>query len=255
MTSYETERQNILATSNKTLCELLERKSVRVFLEKEIPADDKRRILYAAADAPSAGCQQLYTVLDITNQELKEKLAVSCDNQPFIAKAPMVLVFCSDCRKWYEAFRGAGCEPRDPGTGDLLLAVTDTAIAAQNAVTAAWSLGIGSCYIGDILENCEQQQKLLNLPRYVVPAVMVVFGYPTEQQKRREKPIRFNMEDIVFENQYQERTPEDYRNMFAVRRGAVAYEEWMEKFCNRKYNSDFSREMTRSVEEYLKQFR
>lgn len=254
MSNYETERYKILASANMTIQELLERKSVRAFLEKEIPAIDRLRILYAAADAPSAGCQQLYTILDITNQELKDKLSITCDNQPFIAKAPMVLVFCSDCRKWYEAFQSAGCEPRDPGVGDLLLAVTDTAIAAQNAVTAAWSLGIGSCYIGDILENCEEQQKLLNLPRYVVPTVMVVFGYPTEQQKNREKPIRFDMEDIVFENQYRERTPEDYRNMFKFCCGSMAYETWMEKFCNRKFNSDFSREMTRSVEEYLKQF-
>ena len=64
----------------------------------------------------------------------------------------MVLIFCADCRKWYEAFQAAGCKPRLPGAGDLMLAVSDAMIAAQNAVTAAWSLGIGSCYIGDIME-------------------------------------------------------------------------------------------------------
>ena len=52
-----------------------------------------------------------------------------------------------------------GCDPRRPGEGDLLLATADAAIAAQNAVTAAWSLGIGSCYIGDVMENCEKQLK------------------------------------------------------------------------------------------------
>ena len=48
-----------------------------------------------------------------------------------------------------------------------MLAITDTAIAAQNAVVAAESLGIGSCYIGDIMENCEEQRRLLQLPEYV----------------------------------------------------------------------------------------
>ena len=43
--------------------------------------------------------------------------------------------------------------PRIPGVGDLLLATTDATIAAQNAVVATESLGIGSCYIGDILEQ------------------------------------------------------------------------------------------------------
>ena len=45
--------------------------------------------------------------------------------------------------------------PREPDVGDLLLAVSDANIAAQNAVTAAEAMGIGSCYIGDIMENAE----------------------------------------------------------------------------------------------------
>ena len=117
-----------------------------------IPEEMKDMILEAAMQAPTAGCQQLYTILDITDQNLKEALAESCDHQPFIAKAPMVLVFCADCKKWYDAYLEAGCKPRKPDVGDLMLAVTDTAIAAQNAVVAAESFGIGSCYIGDIME-------------------------------------------------------------------------------------------------------
>ena len=70
-----------------------------------------------------------------------------------------------------------------------MLAITDTAIAAQNAVVAAESLGIGSCYIGDIMENCEEQRRLLQLPEYVFPAVMLVFGWPTMQQKQRQKHV------------------------------------------------------------------
>lgn len=75
---------------NNTIRELFERKSVRVFEEKEISEEDKRMILEAATMAPSAGNQQLYTILDITDQNLKDKLVVTCDNQPFIATAKMV---------------------------------------------------------------------------------------------------------------------------------------------------------------------
>lgn len=253
MTNYEKERLSILESANTTISELLERKSVRIFEDKEISPEDKKAILFAAAEAPSAGCQQFYTILDITDPALKEKLVDTCDHQSFIAKAPMVLIFCTDCRKWFEAFKAANLAPRTPGAGDFLLAVTDTAIAAQNAVTAAWSLGIGSCYIGDILENCEAQKALLNLPQYVVPTVMAVFGYPTESQKVRQKPVRIEMDQLVFENSYPENL--DYPKMFENRTGKQSFEEWMEKFCNRKYMSDFSKEMTRSVEEILKQFR
>lgn len=183
-----------------TIKELIARKSVRVFTEKEIARELKEVIIQAAMEAPTAGNQQLYTILDITDQKLKEKLAETCDHQPFIAKAKMVLIFCADCQKWYDAFEAGGCEPRKPGVGDLMLAVADAVIAAQNAVTAAESLGIGSCYIGDITEQCEVHRELLHLPPFVFPAVMVVFGYPTQQQKQRVKPKRCSQDFIVQEN-------------------------------------------------------
>lgn len=239
---------------NEVIESLYRRKSVRAYEDREIPEEMKQLILEAAMQAPSAGCQQLYTILDITDQKLKEALAETCDHQPFIAKAPMVLVFCADCKKWYDAYIEAGCEPRKPGVGDLMLAVTDTVIAAQNAVTAAESLGIGSCYIGDIMENCEEQRKLLQLPDYVFPAAMLVFGWPTKQQKERQKPERCDQKHIVHENTYRSMDGEELRDMFAHECKNRTYEEWCSAFCKRKYNSDFSKEMSRSVEKYLEQF-
>ena len=84
---------------NEVLQQLYDRKSVRVFEEREISPEDKAAILKAAVMAPTAGNQQLYTILDITDQEKKELLVETCDHQPFIAKGKMVLVFCADCRK------------------------------------------------------------------------------------------------------------------------------------------------------------
>lgn len=240
---------------NEIIKSLYERKSMRVYEDRPIPENMKDMILEAAFQAPSAGCQQLYTILDITDQKLKEELSETCDHQPFIARAPMVLVFCADCKKWYDTYLAAGLSPRKPGAGDLMLAVTDAAIAAQNAVTAAESLGIGSCYIGDIMENCEEQRRLLNLPDYVFPAVMLVFGWPTEQQKQRPKPERFDWKHMVHTNTYRSMDQTELREMFHKRCKEKSFEQWTEAFCNRKYDSDFSREMTRSVEEYLNQFR
>jgi nitroreductase/FMN reductase (NADPH)/FMN reductase [NAD(P)H] len=240
--------------TNPILESLKSRKSVRVYEDRAISGEMKEAILQAAAEAPTAGCQQLYTILDITDQALKDALSVTCDHQPFIARAPMVLVFCADCKKWYDAFVDAGCDPREPGVGDLMLAVTDTAIAAQNAVVAAESFGIGSCYIGDIMENCEEQRKLLHLPPYVFPAVMLVFGWPTVQQLEREKPQRCSLKHIVHENTYRSMDKTELDEMFAYKAKSQTYEQWCKAFCNRKYNSDFAKEMTRSVAQYLKDF-
>ena len=239
---------------NEVIQQLNARKSIRVYTEKEIGKQEKDAILRAAVEAPTAGNQQLYTILDITDQAIKEKLVETCDHQPMIAQAKMVLIFCADCKKWYDAYLAVGCQTRKPGVGDLLLAVTDAMIAAQNAVTAAESLGIGSCYIGDIMENCKQQRELLQLPEYVVPVGMLIFGYPTEQQTKRPKPERVNMKYIVHENGYTPLSDSELEDMWTPRSGEKGYAAWMQAFCNRKYNSDFSREMSRSVAKYLEQF-
>ena len=129
---------------NETLRQLYERKSVRVFMDQPIEEAVVQAILHAATMAPTAWNQQLYTILRITDLSILARLADSCGHQSFIARGKLVLVFCADCLKWHDAFLSAGCEPRKPGPGDLLLAVDDALIAAQNAVVAAESFGIGS---------------------------------------------------------------------------------------------------------------
>lgn len=239
---------------NETLKLLLGSKSVRVFEDREIGQEEKEAIFLAAMAAPTAGNQQLYSILDITDPAIKETLADTCDHQPFIAQAKMVLVFCTDVRRWVDIFEEAGAQPRKPGPGDLLLACSDACIAAQNAVVAAQSLGIGACYIGDVMENREAQCELLGLPEYVFPAAMVVFGYPTQQQIERPKPQRCKIDEIVMENRYQARDGQALRTMTEKDWNHTDFENWATRFCQRKYNSDFSREMSRSVGEYLKEY-
>lgn len=238
---------------NEIIQSLYERKSVRTFEARAVAPADKALLFAAAAQAPTAGCQQLYTILDITDQAIKDRLAATCDGQSFIASAPMVLIFCADCRKWWRAYQEAGCAPRAPGVGDLMLAVEDALVAAQNVVTAAHSLGLGSCYIGDILEQCGEHRALLGLPDYVFPAGMLILGHPTPQQ--RTKPQRFDPRFIVHENRYHDMDGTELREMFAPQAGDRGFDGWMAAFCARKYNAAFSREMTRSVEEYLTQYR
>ena len=238
---------------NEVLQQLKTRKSVRVYEDRAIEPEVKQAILEAAIQAPSAGNMALYTILDITDQSIKDKLAVSCDNQPFIATAPMVLIFCADYRRWYDVFCKYVDEVRKPGMGDLFLAEADAIIAAQNAVVAAQSLGLGSCYIGDITENYEYHKKLLNLPRYVVPAAMVCFGYPTQQQKDRPKPPRHGVSDLVHENGYDADKAADMARMLSSQQGKDGEElaDYIRRFCKRKWNSDFSIEMTRSCTEMV----
>ena len=239
---------------NEVLQQLHDRKSVRVYEDRAIEPDVKQAILEAAIQAPSAGNMALYTILDITDPEMKAKLAVSCDNQPFIATAPMVLIFCADYRRWYDVFRDHVAEVRKPDMGDLFLAEADTLIAAQNAVVAAHSFGLGSCYIGDITENYEFHRELLNLPQYVVPAAMLCMGYPTAQQLSRPKPPRHAVADLVHENGYSMEKSAGMARMLQKQQGKEGeeFKDWLNRFCKRKWNSEFSREMSRSCTEMVK---
>ena len=239
---------------NQTIAEIRARKSVRVYEDRPVPAAVKQAILDAAIQAPTAGNMTLYTILDITDPAIKAALAKSCDNQPFIATAPLVLIFCADYRRWYDVFCQYEDPVRLPAMGDLFLSQADTIIAAQNAVVAAESLGLGSCYIGDVVENFEYHRQLLKLPRYVVPAAMVCFGYPTDQQRRREKPARFEASDIVHENGYDLEKSAAMPRMLMDRNGISEDDlaDWVRRFCKRKWNSEFRQEMSRSCAAMVK---
>lgn len=255
---------------NQIMDVLLKRKSMRSYEEREISAEVRAEILKATLRAPTAGNLMLYSILEITDQSMKDKLAITCDNQPFIAKAPMVWIFLADYQRWYDSFLALGveefCAQRNmpmlkPQESDLFLACCDALIAAQNAVIAAESFGLGSCYIGDIMEQYETHREMLNLPQYVFPICMLVFGYPTQQQKDREYTQRFDEKFILFENHYRHLAKDEFDEMFAERQSRlVKIKSMMEQgiknvgqatYVN-KFSAEFSVEMRRSVKEILK---
>ena len=76
---------------NETLDALRARKSVRVFTAEPVTQAEYAALIEAAMQAPTAGAQQLYTILHITDAARRARLAELCDHQPFIAQAPLVL--------------------------------------------------------------------------------------------------------------------------------------------------------------------
>ncbi len=249
---------------------LLKRRSVRAYDERQISPETKAEIVKATLRAPTAGNMMLYSILDVTDQKMKDRLAVTCDDQPFIARAPMVWLFLADYQRWFDYFIASGVEElckqkqvpmRKPQEGDLFLACCDALIAAQNAVIAAESFGIGSCYIGDIMERYEIHKELLNLPQYTFPICMLVFGYPTPEQMKRPYTKRFDEKFILFENQYRRLNKQELGEMFAAREKQMSRAKSKEGIANfgqamysRKFDSEFTIEMSRSVRLILKEW-
>jgi nitroreductase len=250
---------------NETLKVLMERRSLRAYRDEQITTADRQAITDAVLRAPTAGNMMLYSVIDITDQKKKETLAELCDHQPMIARAPMVWLFLADYQKWDDYFQSSGAvghgeslghSYRPPGTGDLFISLSDALIAAQTAVTAAESLHIGSCYIGDILENYEQVRDLLELPRYVFPITMVCFGYPKGPWKETiGSTPRHRADDIFHTDGYARKDAEQLQQMFAAhdayyRQTGRVHDEIRDTahaFYMRKHTSEFMAEMNRSV--------
>jgi nitroreductase len=253
---------------NETLQLLSSRRSTRAYQASPLTAEEKAAILHAAFRAPTAGNMMLYTIIEVEDQTLKDRLAVTCDHQPFIAEAPYVLLFLADYQRWVDYYELSGaqkrCEElgipyREPEPGDLLLACCDALIAAQNAVVAAESLGIGSCYIGDILENYEIHRDLFNLPRYTLPITLLCFGRPVRQSTGESRVPRFDPEFTAHRNTYRRLSPADFERMFAAQQERLPASQYVDGAENlgqhhylRKFTAAFSVEMSRSVREMLK---
>ena len=201
---------NVIETINN-------RVSLRVYKDTPISDEDLNIILNSAIKAPTAGNMMMYSILKIKSDKTKEKLSVTCDNQPFIKNAPLILIFLADVNKWFNYFKVCGINNvKSPGLNDLILGINDALIAAQNVVIAAESLGIGSCYIGDIMENYEIHKKLLNLPDYTFPACMLTLGYYPDNHKRNFRD-RFDSDFVVFDEVYEDLNMDKLKDMFTVK--------------------------------------
>ncbi len=249
---------------NPTLDLLERRTSTRTYSPRPISAEERGAILHATFRAPTAGNLMLYSILEVNDQAIKDRLAVTCDDQPFIAKAPWVLVFLADMQKWIDLFRFSrvggldGVEHRAvPGLGDLLLACSDALIAAQNAVIAAEALGIGSCYIGDILEQGETHAQLLGLPQHTLPIAMLCLGYPLAERP----PVPHYERHMVHEDTYRRlsadelaQVSEDLAQMHAPHGFGEGTANIGQQVYRRKFTSEYMCEMNRSVEWWLQRW-
>lgn len=258
-------------TGNAVLDILEHRSSTRAFArdddDRPVAVTDEQRaaILHAASRAPSAGAMMMYSIVSIREQATLDRLADLCDHQPMIAKAPWALIFVVDYAKWIDLFEHVGCfEPefvertgkaprRAPGLGDFAIAAQDAVIAAQNAVVAAEALGLGSCYIGDIVENAEEVAELLDLPPYTMPLSMLIIGTP-----RKERPaIAHPVVNLVHEERYcradaatMDAQVAEMDAMFRPHAREVG--ERVVDIYTRKHTSPFMAEMSRSMEWWFK---
>ena len=245
----------------RELADLLEnRVSLRSYKDQPIRQEDMNYIMKHMMCAPTAGNMMLYSVIKIEDKETKRKLAKTCDNQAFIARASSLLIFCADYQRWYDYYDYArvpeSCEERNlsfrtPTEGDLMISMSDAMIASAFAAIAAEACNIGTCYIGDIVEHYEIHKELLNLPKWVLPVGMLCLGYYPDHYKKN-MAGRFNSKFIVHNEKYHRLSEDELNEMMSERvktfskHNKFQADNFGQFNYFRKNGNEFNDEMTRS---------
>lgn len=207
---------------NETLQLIDQRASLRCYEDRPIDEAHSESILHSAMRAPTAGNMMLYSILRVDDPVKRQALAETCGHG-FIAEAPLVLVFLADMQRWVDFFEGNGVrehcvsecvEYRTPDASKLLLSCCDALIAAQTTVIAAESLGIGSCYVGDVMGKVEDQRALFDLPDFAFPITLVCYGYYPEGFERR-RSDRFDRRFILHHDVYRRASTDELDEILA----------------------------------------
>jgi nitroreductase len=134
-----------------------ERRSIRAFQDKQIPEKEIEMILEAGRWAPSASNRQPWEFIVIKDKDILKKIARVTGYGWFIGEASFAVAIVGKPRRsqnWY---------------------VVDTSLVSMNMMLMAWSLGIGTCWIGSM--NKERAKELLDLRRMDYLLTVLPFGY------------------------------------------------------------------------------
>ncbi len=183
---------------NEMIQKMKSHTSVRKYKNESIPKNIIERMVQAAQHAASSHFVQAYSVLYVTDETLKAKLAELSGNR-HVQHCGAFVVCCADLKRLEIACEKHGAEMKHDSVEDFIVATVDVSLFAQNLALAAESLGYGICYIGGIRNNPEEVSELLHLPDKVYPVFGMTIGVP--DQEREVKP-RLPVEAILHENTY-----------------------------------------------------
>ncbi len=160
------------------------RRSVRWFLDKPVGEDKVQAVLEAANRAPSAGNLQAYEIYVVREQRDRRTLARAAFGQDFIARAPVVLVFCTNQER---------AEAKYPERASLY-SVQDAAVACTIALLAIANLGLATVWVGSF--DTDAVRRVIGAPGGTKPVSMLPVGQAGE---RPQPTTRRALDDLVHE--------------------------------------------------------
>ncbi len=164
---------------NQTVKQLLNHASIRKYKEQTIDRETVDTIVKCAQMASTSSHFQAYSIIEVRDPAKKEFLKEASGGQKWVTQAPLVLLFCADLHRSEKYFDGIDKDVLT-NTESYTVAVIDASLAAQNAFTAAESMGLGGVIVGGIRNDVEGISKVFELPERVAPLFALCLGYPND---------------------------------------------------------------------------
>jgi nitroreductase len=157
----------------ETLITIQERRSIRKYTDAPVSPEQIKTLLAAAMAAPSAGNQQPWQFVVVTDKALLAEIPKFHPHASMAPKAPVGILVCGDTR--LEKYAGYW--------------VIDCAAAVQNLLLAAHDLGLGAVWTGvyPTMDRVEAFARLLHVPVGVVPHSFIPLGHPAETRQPEDR--------------------------------------------------------------------
>lgn len=213
---------------NDVVAGLVSHRSIRAFAPESLPPDILETLVAAAQSAASSSNLQTWSVVAVEDPARKARLSELAGNQAFIRQAPLFLVWLADLSRNERA--GAERQVRLEAIDyleTLFIGIIDAALAAQNAVVALESLGLGTVYVGAIRNKPEAVAAELGLPPRVMPVFGLAIGYPDPGVSTGIKP-RLPQRAVLHREQYDAAPQPDAVNYYDARMSDFQREQGMD---------------------------
>ena len=229
---------------NETITLLKNHRSIRHFKDYPISEETLKELVEAGQSASTSNFIQAYTIINVTDQEKRKIIAELSGNQKHIIDAPLFLVFVADLERARVCCDLNG-ETMDIGSSEaFLLATIDTALMAQNLMTAAEAMQMGGVFIGAIRNNPSLVSTLLELPQNTYPVFGMCLGYP--DRENAQKP-RLPLSVILKENYY-----DSSENKEFLKKYDQEIEKYYESRTDGKRTDSWTKQLSRMFSKYLR---
>lgn len=182
---------------------LLDRRSIRRYERQEIPDEAMAFIYDAIRNTPTSYNGQQFSVIDITNQDIKDKL-YAITGQKQIKTCSHFLVFCADYNKITVIDRAKNIAMPDffNTVDGLTVGIVDASLALMSALTAAEAQGLGTCPIGYArTADPKAIAEVLQLPQRVFVVCGLAIGVPRDFPDMKPKQPQ---DLVIFADRYRQ---------------------------------------------------